>query len=569
MATTMQTPARSAAKPSTTNSKTAEHCLSVSKGLIAAAIGNLLLYLAFPPLGWWPLAWAAPVPWLWLIGQPLPLGKRGYWTLWLTSFGFWAALLYGISLAHVLLIPGWLVLTAYLGIYLPLFVGMTRMLVHRWRWPLTLAAPLTWVGLEYARAYMVTGFAAGMLSQTQTPWPLILQTADIFGAYGVSFLMMLVAANLALIYLPASQGVKLSSAAAATIVLLGALTYGAYRMQQALPTVPMLKVMLVQGSQDTVLDGDADRPRRMEEEYCNLTFRALAEREPVDLVIWPESSFIYPAVAVADPKNFPETMPHDQYEFCQMKLSVVLRQYADEMNRKSGGRTSFLAGGNTLRYFDDRMEIFNTALLVSPEGKLSGSYFKNHLVLCGEYMPLGEWLPIIYRFVPIQGLSRGREFAAFQVGRLRLAPNICFESVMPQVMVRQHNELAAKGEEPDLLVNTTNDGWFYGSSILDIHFQCAVLRAIENRKPMLIAANTGISGVIDGNGRVLQRGPKREPAIIVAEVKPDGRRSLFHTFGDWPAGLCLAITALTAIWGWRSPGIQSSHSNGQEERPQR
>jgi apolipoprotein N-acyltransferase len=142
---------------------------------------------------------------------------------------------------------------------------------------------------------------------------------------------------------------------------------------------------------------------------------------------------------------------------------------------------------------------------------------------------------------------------SFQVGELRLAPNICFESVMPQVLVRQHNELAAKGEEPDVLVNATNDGWFYGSSILDIHFQCAILRAIENRKPLLIAANTGVSGVIDGNGRVRERGPKRDTAIIVAEVQPDGRRSWFHTLGDWPAGACLIATALAAIWGWRRP----------------
>ena len=93
-----------------------------------------------------------------------------------------------------------------------------------------------------------------------------------------------------------------------------------------------------------------------------------------------------------------------------------------------------------------------------------------------------------------------------------------------------------------MLLNLTNDGWFYGSAILDLHFQGAVLRAIENRKPLVIAANTGVSGVIDGNGNVLKRGPKRDTEILVAEVRPDGRTSLFHTLGDWPAGACLLLT---------------------------
>jgi apolipoprotein N-acyltransferase len=345
-------------------------------------------------------------------------------------------------------------------------------------------------------------------------------------------------------------------------LLLAALLYGSYRMQQDLPQQPNIRVMLVQGSQDTVLDGDPSRPTKMDEQYRELTFAALEREPPCDLVIWPESAFIYPEVAVEDAKNCPPSISQQDYEFCRMKHSEVLTRYASEINRQSGGRTSFLVGGNSLKYGEDGFSVFNTAFLISPEGKLSGRYFKNHLVMCGEYMPFGEWLPIIYRFVPIQGLARGREFASFQVNGLRIAPNICFESVLPQLLVRQHNELAARGEEPDILINNTNDGWFYGSAILDVHFQCAILRAIENRKPFLIAANTGISGVIDGNGRVLQRGPKRKTAVIVAEVSPDGRSSLFHTLGDWPAGACLLVTLLAAIWGRARPHSATSESSG-------
>jgi apolipoprotein N-acyltransferase len=199
----------------------------------------------------------------------------------------------------------------------------------------------------------------------------------------------------------------------------------------------------------------------------------------------------------------------------------------------------------------DGPAIYNAAFHISPEGTLTDRYFKNHLVLCGEYMPFGEWLPWIYKLTPIQPVTRGREFKSFEVAGMRLAPNICFESLVSQLLVRQHNALTAKGEEPDVLINTTNDGWFYGSAILDLHFQCAVLRAIENRKPFLIAANTGISGAIDGNGRVLQRGPNHATAVLVAEVRPDGRQSWYHTLGDLPAALCFVASLVAVVWGLR------------------
>ena len=95
------------------------------------------------------------------------------------------------------------------------------------------------------------------------------------------------------------------------------------------------------------------------------------------------------------------------------------------------------------------------------------------------------------------------------LGGVRIAPNICYESVLSHVIRRQVNALAAEGREPDMLVNLTNDGWFWGSSELDMHLACGVFRAVECRKPLLIAANTGFSAWIDGDGRILEQGPRR------------------------------------------------------------
>jgi apolipoprotein N-acyltransferase len=125
--------------------------------------------------------------------------------------------------------------------------------------------------------------------------------------------------------------------------------------------------------------------------------------------------------------------------------------------------------------------------------------------------------------------------------------------VLSHVIRRQVGELAAAGTPPDVLVNLTNDGWFYGSSELDMHLVCGVFRAIECRKPLLIAANTGFSAWIDGNGRVLAQGPRRAPDTLLADVQVDLRHSLYLVYGDLPAGICLAGCVAVAIVGlaWR------------------
>ena len=131
----------------------------------------------------------------------------------------------------------------------------------------------------------------------------------------------------------------------------------------------------------------------------------------------------------------------------------------------------------------------------------------------------------------------------------RIAPNICYETVLSRVVRRQVNALTAEGREPDILINLTNDGWFWGSSELDLHLACGVFRAVECRKPLLIAANTGFSAWIDGDGRIEAQGPRRAEEVIVAQPRLDRRRSWYLDHGDWFAGACLAVTIAVAAAG--------------------
>ena len=156
-----------------------------------------LMYAALPPLDLWPLAWIAPVPWLMLARRGELTGRRPYRAIWLAGFVFWLGVLHWLRLPHWATSIGWVALSFYLAFYIPLFVGLVRVAVHRLRVPLIVAAPVVWVGLELAKGHFLGGFTMGSLEHTQTHWLDIIQSADMIGGYGVSGIIMLVAACVA------------------------------------------------------------------------------------------------------------------------------------------------------------------------------------------------------------------------------------------------------------------------------------------------------------------------------------------------------------------------------------
>ncbi|MFM8891424.1 MAG: apolipoprotein N-acyltransferase, partial [Planctomycetia bacterium] len=100
------------------------------------------------------------------------------------------------------------------------------------------------------------------------------------------------------------------------------------------------------------------------------------------------------------------------------------------------------------------------------------------------------------------------------------------------------------------IVNLTNDGWFWGSSELDMHLTAAVFRAVEVRTPILVAANTGFSAAIDGSGRLLARGPRRATGTLRVRAAADGRQSPWLTWGSLPLGLCVTVATVALVSGW-------------------
>ncbi len=530
------------------------------------AVGSgLVVWMALPPLGWWPLGWVAPVGWLILIQRPQLWGRRPYWAIYFASAIFWALTMQGIRLAHWANYLGLIALGLYLGIYLPIFVAVARVAYHRWRVSLVVVAPVAWVGVEVARGYGPLGFSVALLGHTQVRQLTLIQIADLCGSYTVSFVVMLVAACLVrLCPLPVQRRAWWPLLPLCTTVVLVVL-YGRYRLAELPPHSQQtpLRVALIQGSIDTIFDDVSGRELETFEQYSDLTDTAWRKFQPLDLVVWPETMFpvreflIPPGTQPQFDPPLDKELVHDS----QQAFRQLVQNRMDQLNdpRVAERPTTWIFGASVWQLGDDAPQRYNAALLVRPNGAYEKRYYKMRPVIFGEYVPFGDIVPSLYNLFPLpNGLTPGTEPVAWKVGDLTLSPSICFESTMPHLLRWHVAELTRQGHPPDVLVNLTNDGWFWGSSILDMQLSCAVMRAVELRRPCLVAANTGLSAWIDGNGQRRVQGPRRACAPLLAEVVPDGRTSWYVRWGDGPAlccTLCALIAALSGLgrrWSERS-----------------
>jgi apolipoprotein N-acyltransferase len=540
---------------------------------LLALAGAATMFLVQPPADLWSLAWLAPLPWLALVTLPRLTGPRPWLAIWTGGFLHWLFTIHWLRLPHPATSIGWVALAAYLSCYVVLFVWAARRLVHGRHWPLVPAAALAWIACEQVRGQLFGGFTFGMLGHTQWRWTTLIQFADACGAVGVSGVVMAIAAALATVHRgsPRRETRAALVAAAAFVV---ALAYGELRLASApRPTDRPLDVLLVQGSIDTELKHDPDKAIDVAHHYDTLTLEGLAATGTAarpDLIVWPETMWRWPVLEIDPAEKLPEPVVEEMLGPAAEGDSAADRQArcreALERQRFEALETFAMRYGTTWLVGVDRQvvtpratggaEHFNSGLFLDAAGRPVARYDKMHPVMFGEYVPLAETFPILYKITPLPaGLSAGAAPVAVSIAGYRVAPTICYETALPEAIRDLVRSLAATGHRPDVLVNLTNDGWFWGSSELDMHLTAAIFRAIEVRTPIVIAANTGFSAAIDGSGRLLDRGPRRHTATLRAAVRRDGRWSPWLTWGSLPAWACVTIVAVLtlAVPGRRRP----------------
>ena len=572
-----------------------------SAALLTAA-SLIMLYLSFTPVECAPLAWIALVPLCQLL-RLKSLPQLCNTIMWAVGFVWTVATLQWMRLGHPAMYLALVALAAYIGLYIPAFIWIARRGIARGL-PLWLAVPIVWTSLEYARAYLLTGFSWYYLGHSQYRWLSLIQISDITGAYGVSFVVALVSGVLAeQIPLRWLNNLTLEVDASGTaaspripvcmtaLVLAVCCGYGATRLTspEDFPKGPAFA--LIQGNFTPEIKHDGDLQTTRYRVHHLLTQESILMQP--DFIVWPETMFPWPEQSVEDgvtDEQIIAQMPPEAVRSYGNESAVLAQRFRNneiqnalaEHSQASGA--ALVMGLEALVAGKDRLNVFNAAAFVRPDLGYIGRYDKIHRVIFGEYIPLKSVFPFFTNLTPFGanfGIDAGEEVRLFEYAGYRVAPLICFEDTVPHLVRRMAAQQDEQGRECDVLVNLTNDAWFRGSSELDQHLITAAFRCVETRTPMVRCVNGGISGFIDGNGQIREPDQiqvmteplegltpslspvdgMRDPAtgswrrqfsgIIFGEAPLDPRDSLYIRYGDWFAMLCAVITAGCLLMSFR------------------
>ena len=480
-----------------------EHVVSMAaRGLLllgCALCTAWLVFLSYPSQSRAAVAWLAWVPFIW--GT---LRVRRSWAAffygWFTAFLFHAAVLYwvyytcvhggGMTVASSL--QAWLGLSALLSVQVGFF-GFSCYFLRKTGPFFPFLAAFGFVTLEWLHqclAFYGLGFPWLMWGYTQWNMPQFLQVASWTGVYGVSFILVLVSALIA-----TALGVQHIRRGIFCIFLAAAIWLGGYWWGDSrLPIKTESTVAEAANSLTAaVMQPNIDQYKKwnpeFEQEIIQTIGRMGADLENIkpDLAVWPES--VTPGALVEDP---------------YFKLM-------EDIAERSG---AFQVIGSSLA---EEGKQYVGAYLMTPQSDRLQAYQKIKLVPFGEYIPFEKQIRRFFPEIKILGELGSFSPGAFpqpllEMGDFFLGTTICYEAIFPQLWLKQTRQGA------QLFVNLTNDAWFFNTAAPHQHLAANVLRAVETGRPILRAANTGISAVIDAYGRIEQKTELFTPAMLQAQV---------------------------------------------------
>ena len=497
---------------------------------LPAALSGALLVLSFPTPGKYLLAWIAFVPLLASLWQKS--GKEAFWSGFAFGMVYFFGTLYwiyhsityygGVSFASSICIV--LFLCSYLALFPAAFSMLFASLFRKTRLPALLIAPVLWVTLEFLRSYLLTGFPWSSVAYSQYPALSLIQISDITGVYGITFLVLAVngaVTDLLLIrkrlhnmpLFPVSY--TIAGFISLALLLTATFGYGMYRLGEQRPGSPVT-ISVIQGNIEQDKKWEPAFQQEVLDIYERLSLDALSSHPA--LIVWPETAV-------------PFYFGYDA-------------AYSDRLVRFQKETGTYLLFGSVLvkGRSHGRADLTNSTILLDREGQKGFVYDKIHLVPFGEYVPLRSLLFFIDKMVAgIGDYLPGRNYVRAETEFGSLATIICYEVIFPGLV----RKFFTQGG--DAMVNITNDAWFGRTAGPYQHFSMAVFRAIENRKPLIRAANTGISGFIDSSGRIKSASAIFTRQALTETIMTDSTRTFYTRYGDLFSYLCLVISLVMTI----------------------
>jgi apolipoprotein N-acyltransferase len=449
---------------------------------------------------------------------------------WLTGILFFGGTLYWVVtvMASYGGLPTWvaalvgLLLVSYLALFPGFFALVVSLAVRRFGVGGVWFSPLVWVATEWTRSWLGSGFPWANLGASQATVIPVVQLASVTGVYGLSALVALVATAAAAVTL-SNRAVHRWGAGAVGLGLVAIVTGGAFRVAHGglVASGTVVRVGLVQGNIDQSIKYDPKFRDAIIDRYISLSRQVIGAGAAI--VIWPEASTPF-------------------YFDVEANLAAPIRRLAAESHTPFIlGTDEFESGGKggTDKYY-------NSAVLLGADGKSHGTYRKMRLVPFGEYVPLKKLLFFVGPLVQgVSDFSFGTDPVVFDADGKRVSVAICYESIYPWI----GRAFVLRGSQ--LLATITNDAWFGRSSAPFQHFEQGAIRAVEEGRYVVRAANTGISGAVDPYGRELTRTNLFEPAAITVDVRLLNERTIYSYLGDLIAWLSAGITVWVVVIGRR------------------
>ena len=484
--------------------------------LVAAFAVGALLNAAFAPFAWWPVAVLAPAA-LFALIRGLP-PRRAAWAGAAFGVGLFAVGTYWLytSLHGYGGVPAWLTIVLQTGLVAAMSTYSAALcyLANRfWLKPGNtrdwLALPGLWVLLEWLRGWLLSGFPWLSLGYAFIDSPLA-GWAPVLGVYGVTWAAVLAAVALNVVF---ARPMRATARVIACGVLAALFLVPMFASRSAWthPVGPPIPIAAVQGnvSQDKKWQRDNLDPTLAR--YANLTEQAWGAR----LIVWPESAL--PVLANDIPDYLRKLQEVGRAHDADLAIGLVTYQPA------------------TRRYF-------NGLLVMSQAGE--SWYYKRHLVPFGEYFPVPAFIRSWMRLMnlPYDDISAGSEDQpVLRAAGQKLGLTICYEDAYGS------KQLAVL-RDATLLINVTNDAWFGDSTASHQHLQIARMRALEAGRFMIVAANDGITALIDGRGAVAARLPQFQQAVLRADVQPMTGLTPYARLGNYPVVLGALAVLAWAVW---------------------